>query len=128
MGFRRRRAGLGLGPRVVFGDSMRRDALGRVARVEVRLEPPSAGLGQILHDKAAGAPGAAAGGDDFADREAHQRRDLFRSLEVVMRRLFQSLALERDDALVARHLAARIDGEGHMAPAEQVVARLKSGR
>src|SRR5271165_3661646 len=107
---------------------MRRDAVGRVARVEVRLEPPSAGLGQILHDKAAGAPRAAAGGDDLADREAHQRRDLFRSLEVMMRGLFQSLALERYDALITRHLAARIDGEGHVAAAKQVVARLRSGR
>ena len=46
----------------------------------------------------------------------------------MMRGLLQSLALERDDPLVARHLAARVDGEGHMALAEQGIARFDSAR
>ena len=43
-----------------------------------------------------------------------------------MRRGFQSLALERDHALIAVHVAARIDGEGQMPMAEQVAASLEA--
>ena len=49
----------------------------------------------------------------LADRKAHQGRDLLRTLEVMMRRSLEALPFERDDALIAVHLAARIDGERH---------------
>ena len=39
--------------------------------------------------------------DDLADGEPHQRRNLLRTLEIVVRRALESLALERDDALIA---------------------------
>ena len=126
MRLRRRRAGLGLGPGVILGDAVRLDALRRVAGMEVRLEPPRSRLRQILDDEAAGAPFAAAGGHDFADSETHQGRDLLRALEIMMRRGFQPLTLERDHALIAIHLAARIDSEGHVTVAEKVVARARS--
>src|ERR1700722_4877099 len=106
---------------------MRLDALGRVAWREVRLQPPAALIRQILDHKAAGPPSRAAGRDNLADREPNQRRDLLRSFEVVMRRRFQSLALKRDHALVAVHVAARIDSEGQMPMAEQVAAGMRCG-
>ena len=106
---------------------MRLDALGRVAWREVRLQPPAALIRQILDHKSASPPSRAACGDDLADREPNQRRDLLRSFEVMMRRRFQSLALERDHALIAVHVAARIDGEGQMPMAEQVAAGVRRG-
>ena len=43
----------------------------------------------------------------------------------MMRRSLEPLTLERDHALIAVHVAAGIDGEGHMALAKQVVAGLR---
>src|SRR5208283_2017039 len=40
-----------------------------------------------------------------------------------MRSVLQSLALEGDDALIASHVAARLDAESQMAAAEEIVAR-----
>ena len=48
----------------------------------------------------------------LGDREAHARRDLLRLAEILVRRLLEALALERDHALVAAALRARIDGHG----------------
>ena len=78
---------------------------------------------KILDDEPAGPPGAAAGCHRLADREPHQRRDLLGSLEIVVRRALEALALEGDDALIAGHVAAGIDGESHVAAAEQILAR-----
>ena len=45
-----------------------------------------------------------------------------------MRGGFQALALKRDHALIAIHVAAGIDGEGQMPMAEQVAASLGGAR
>ncbi len=45
-----------------------------------------------------------------------------------MRRLFEAAAIERDQALIAVHVAALIDGHGEMAAAEQFAAGGLAGR
>ena len=94
--------------------------LGRVAGIEVGAA--ALALGQKLDDEAACAPGASALRQGLADREAHQGRDLLRALEILMRGALEALPFERDDALIARHVAARIDGERDMPSPEQVLA------
>ncbi len=41
---------------------------------------------------------------DLADGKAHHGRNLLGVLEVLMRGGFETLALERDDALIALHI------------------------
>ena len=55
----------------------------------------------------------------LADREPHPGRDLLRAQEIFVRGVFEAAALERDQALVAAHVRALVDGHGEMAAAEQ---------
>ena len=47
-------------------------------------------------------------------------RDLLGLLEIGVRDILEAVALERDDALVALHVRALVDGHGEMALAEQL--------
>ena len=111
---------LGFGPVVVFVDFVARGAGRRVAGIEIGLAAAFDRIGQELRHQAAGAPMRAGRRQAFADREAHERRDLFRALEILMRGFLQPLAVERDDALIARQARAGIDGEGEMALARAI--------
>ena len=55
----------------------------------------------------------------LADREPHARRDLLGAQEILVRGILQVAAMERDQALIAAHVRALIDGHGEMAAAEQ---------
>ena len=58
-------------------------------------------------------------------RQAHAGRDLLGAQEILVRRMLEVLAFERDDALVARRIRSLVDGHGEMAVAEQ---RARIGR
>ena len=51
--------------------------------------------------------------------EAHTRRDLLGAQKILVRGMLEILALERDDALVAGHVGALVDGHGEMTMAQQ---------
>ena len=80
----------------------------------------------MLDQQSAGAPvpaprrALAAGCVVARHGEPDERRQLLGLAEIGQRRLGEALAVERDDALVALHVAARIDGHGEMAAAEQL--------
>ena len=64
--------------------------------------------------------GAALAGAQFlGHRQPHPRRDLLGAMEIFVRGVFQRAAFERDQALVAVHVGALVDGHGEMAVAEQ---------
>ena len=65
-------------------------------------------------------PGAVAATPFLADREPHPGRDLFGAQEIFMRRVFEVAALERDQALIAAHIRALVDGHREMTLAEQL--------
>src|SRR5215831_13979269 len=58
-------------------------------------------------------------------RQAHAGGDLLRAQKILMRRMFEALALERDDALVAGGVRSLVDGHGQMPTAQQ---RARIGR
>ena len=78
--------------------------------------------GHELHEHAAGAPRRArlAAARELRHGDPHRGRDLLGLLEVGVRHLFEAVALERDDALVAVHVDALVDGHREMALAEQL--------
>src|SRR6516165_4900729 len=98
------------------------DPLRHVAGIEVS---PRAfwRLGQELQQKAAGSPAMtraiSARPQFLRHREAHARGDLLGAQKILMRRVFETLALERDDALVAGGVRSLVDGHGEMATAQQ---------
>ena len=102
---------------------MRRGAFRRIAGIEIGQPRALRRLRQELQQDAAGAPAVAravgAGGQLLADREPHPRRDLLRAQEIFVRGVLEVAALERDQALVAAHVGALVDGHGEMAVAEQ---------
>ncbi len=73
----------------------------------------------------AGAPGPFARGGAIGAgvvpryRDTDERGNLLGAVEIFMRRIGQSTASKRHDALIALHLCARIDGHGQMALPEQ---------
>jgi hypothetical protein len=52
-------------------------------------------------------------------RQAHARGDLLGAQKILVRRVFEALALERDNALVAGGVRSLVDGHGEMATAQQ---------
>src|SRR3954465_10484397 len=60
----------------------------------------------------------------LAASEAHLRRDLLGGGEIFMRGFSEAAAIERDEALVAAHISALVDGHGEMALAEQLAGGL----
>ena len=97
-------------------------AFRRVAGMQIGLPRALRRLGQELQQHAAGAPAmlaAIAAAPFLADREPHPGRDLLGAQEIFMRGVFQTAAVERDQALVAAHVRALVDGHGEMALAEQ---------
>ena len=58
----------------------------------------------------------------LGDREPHPRRDLLGAQEIFVRGVLEAAAFERDQALVAAHVGALVDGHGEMAVAEQRAA------
>ena len=80
-------------------------ALRHVARVRGRPARRRSGeCRQELDHQAAGPLGAGRLLELLRHREAHPRRDLLGLAEILVRRLLEALALERDDALVAAAL------------------------
>ena len=55
----------------------------------------------------------------LGDSQAHPGGDLLRAQKILVRGMFEALALERDDALVAGGVRSLVDGHGQMAAAEQ---------
>ena len=110
--------GLALGPAVVLG-RVADEAGRRVAGIEIDLPATILGFGEELRHQPAGPPMTALAGHVLGDRQTDQGRDLFGLDEVLMGRRLQPLALERHDALVARHLGALVDRQGQMALAQQ---------
>ena len=116
MGLGRRRARLGFGPGVVLGrpacgatpsgaspDGSRRDGAA----------PASPGE---LGEQAAGAPGAAVAASTLSPTASRTSVGICSERsKYAWAACFQPLALERDDALIAGHVAAGIDGEGEVA-------------
>ena len=91
----------------------------RVAGIEIGAAQALGRVGQELRQQAAGAPLDAARRHALADGEPNQRRNLLGAVEIIVGGVLQVLPLQRDDALVARQVAAGIDGEGEIAVAEQ---------
>src|SRR4051794_35785935 len=102
-------------------------ALRRIARVQVGLPRAFRRLGQKLQQDAAGAPAmfaALAAAKLLTDGKAHAGRDLFGPQKIFVRGVFEAAALERDQALVAAHVGALVDGHGEVTLAEQIAGAL----
>ena len=56
----------------------------------------------------------------LGDRKAHARRDLLGLPKILVRRLLETLPLERDDALISALLGSLIDRHGEIAGADQL--------
>ena len=80
---------------------------------------------QLLHHQAAPAPGPSTGvcslacGELPGNRDADEGGDLFRLIEIFVRRIDKRVTGEADNALVALHASPWIDGHGEMSVAEK---------
>ena len=57
------------------------------------------------------------------DREPHAGRNLLRAQKILVRGVFEVVAFERHQSLIAAHVGTLVDGHGEMAVAEQLAGR-----
>ncbi len=123
----RRGKRLGLRPGIVLENFRQDRAFRRIARRKIGLALALDRSRQKLQQKPAGAPIRGGARQTLGDGEPHEGRDLLRLAEILMRRFFEPLTFECDDALVARDIAALLDRQRQMAPAEKLSAGGRRG-
>ena len=110
-------------PGIVFRDRVRLDASGASPGSRSAHARTIRSSRQELQQDAAGAPAMARArrrrAEFLGDREPHAGRDLLGAQEIFVRGILERSALERDQTLIAAHVAALIDGHGEMAVPEQ---------